>query len=73
LIGCTMVLALYRALKGDGKSVEEIGKIVVEIEQDRVQSYPGFVVKLLGRLIHSPLGKSRLKKMAEESQARRSR
>jgi len=71
LIGCAMVLALYRALKGDGKSVEEIGKIVVEIEQDRVQSYPGFVVTLLGRLIHSPLGKSRLKKMAEESQARR--
>jgi len=70
LIGCTMALALYRVLKSRGRSVEEIGKMVVEIEEDRVQSYPKFFLRLLGRSIHSPLGKNRIKKMAEESQKR---
>lgn len=67
LIGCTMVLALYRVLKSRGRSVEEIGKMVVEIEEDRVQSYPKFFVRLLGRFIHSPLGKNRIKKMVSEN------
>ncbi|MCK4451872.1 MAG: L-2-amino-thiazoline-4-carboxylic acid hydrolase [Anaerolineae bacterium] len=70
LIGCTMALALYRVLKSRVRSVEEIGKMVVEVEENRVQSYPKFFVRLLGRFIHSPLGKNRIKKMAEESQKR---
>jgi len=70
LIGCTMALALYRVLKSKGRSVEEIGKMIVEVEEDRVQSYPKFLLRLLGRLIHSPFGKNRIKKMAEESQKR---
>ena len=70
LIGCTMALALHRVLKSRGRSVEEIGKMVVEIEENRVQSYPKFFVRLLGRFIHSPLGKNRIKKMVKESQKR---
>jgi len=70
MIGCTMLLALYRVLKTQGKRVEEMGKIVVEIEEDRVQSYPKFLRRLLGRGLLSRFGKSRLKKIAEESQKR---
>ena len=69
MIGCTMFLALYRVLKARGKRVKEIGKIVVEIEEDRVQSYPKFLCRLLGWGL-GRLGKSRLKKIAQESRKR---
>ena len=68
LIDCTMFLALYQVLKREGFRIEEIGKIVIEMEQKRVHSYPRFVLKLLGKVIHSPLGKNRLKKAGEKSQ-----
>ena len=68
LIDCTMLLALYQVLKREGFRIEEIGKIVIEMEQKRVHSYPRFVLKLLGKVIHSPLGKNRLKKAADRSQ-----
>lgn len=68
LIDCTMLLALYQVLKREGFRIEEIGKIVIEMEQKRVHSYPRFVLKLLGKVIHSPLGKNRLKKAADKSQ-----
>ena len=68
LIDCTMLLALYQVLKREGFRIEEIGKIVIEMEQKRVHSYPRFVLELLGKVIHSPLGKNRLKKAADKSQ-----
>jgi hypothetical protein len=68
LIDCTMLLALYQVLKREGFRIEEIGKIVIEMEQKRVHSYPRFVLKLLGKVIHSPFGKNRLKKAADRSQ-----
>lgn len=68
LIDCTMLLALYQVLKREGFRIEEIGKIVIEMEQKRVHSYPRFVLKLLGKVIHSLLGKNRLKKAADKSQ-----
>ena len=71
LIDCTMLLALYQVLKREGFRIEEIGKIVIEMEQKRVQSYPRFVLKLLGKVIHSPLGKNRLKKASDKSQEHR--
>lgn len=71
LIDCTTILALYQVLKRRGFRIEEIGNIAIEMEQRRVESYPRFVLKLLGRLIHSPLGKNRLKKTCERSQAHR--
>jgi hypothetical protein len=71
LIDCTMLLAFYRILKAEGLRTEEIGKLVIEIEQRRVQSYPRFLSKLLGSMIHSPLGKKRLRKTSRRSQERR--
>lgn len=68
LIDCTMLLALYQVLKREGFRIEEIGKMVIEMEQRRVHSYPRFILKLLGKVIHSPLGKNRLKKTADKSQ-----
>ena len=66
LIDCTMLLALYKVLKSEGFPSEEIGKMVIEMEQRRVHSYPRFVLKLFGKGIHSPLGKNRLKKAADK-------
>lgn len=67
LIDCTMYLALYRVLKKRRFRVEEIGEIVIQMEHKRVQSYPGVVLKLLGKLVHSPLGKKRLETASAES------
>ena len=66
LIGCTMSLALYRVLKEHGMSVEEVGRIVVEIEERRVGAYPRFLVRLAGWYIHTPVGRRRLKRMMVE-------
>jgi hypothetical protein len=70
LIECTMHLALYRALKARGKRAEEIGKIVVEVEENRVQTYPGLLRRLMGRGLLSRFGEKRLRRIAEESQKR---
>ena len=66
LVGCTMSLALYRVLKERGVSVEEIGHIVVEIEESRVRAYPRLLVRLAGWYIHTPLGRRRMKRMMVE-------
>jgi len=42
--------------------------MVIEMEQKRVHSYPRFVLKLLGKAVHSSLGKNRLKRAADRSQ-----
>jgi hypothetical protein len=70
LIDCTMLLAFYRVLKQEGCRIEEIGRVVIAAEQERVHAYPRFVLRLLGKLIRSPIGKSHMKKTAEESQRR---
>ncbi|MGD8813354.1 MAG: L-2-amino-thiazoline-4-carboxylic acid hydrolase [Anaerolineales bacterium] len=71
LIGCAMMLSLYRVLKSNGWRVEKIGQIVIEMERLRVYAYPGMVRKLLGRAIHSRWGIRRLRQAAEASQQRR--
>jgi hypothetical protein len=69
LVSGTMALALYRVLKGRGRSVEEIGRIVVEIEESRMRAYPRLLVRLSGWVLHTPLGWRRLKgTMVERSQ-----
>jgi hypothetical protein len=73
LIDCTMLLAFHRILKGEGLRTEETGKLVIEMEERRVRSYPRFLRKLLGMIIHSPLGKSRLRETAARSQERQYR
>jgi hypothetical protein len=70
LIGCTMTLALYRVLKRQGMNVEEISQIVVEIEAHRVRAYPSFVLRLLGKYLHLPIGKRRIKKMMVDDSRR---
>jgi hypothetical protein len=71
LVGCTMLLALYRVLKRWGMGTEEIGRIVVKAEEQRVYAYPRFIRILLGRLLHSPVGRHGLTKIARESQSHR--
>lgn len=61
LVSGTMALALYRVLKGRGRSVEEIGRIVVEIEESRVRAYPRLLLRLSGWIQHTPLGRRQLK------------
>lgn len=65
LIVCTMTLALYRILKSEGRSVEEIGKLIVEIEEERVQPFSRFLLRLYGSLVYTYSGKTQSKKAVE--------
>lgn len=65
LIVCTMTLALYRILKSEGRNVEEIGKMIVEIEEERIQPFSRFLLRLYGRLIYTHSGIILSKKAVE--------
>jgi len=64
-------LALYRALKKHGKTVEETGKIIYKTVQEQLNSYPKLLRRLIGRYMFSRFYLAKLRKDAAKSQARR--
>ncbi len=67
----TTLLALYRVLKRHGKLVAEIGEVVHRMGQAWVDSYPGLVKKLMGRVLMSRWWRERARRKAAFSQERR--
>jgi hypothetical protein len=64
-------VALYRALKKRGKTVEDAGAIIDGIIQSQLDSVPKPLVYLMGRYRSSTLYVNKLKKQAARSQERR--
>jgi len=64
LIGSSYFLAIYRVLKKHGKSVAEIGKIICEIVEARLNRVPSPVLRLYGKLKYGKSYRERLKKQA---------
>ncbi len=71
LIGSAWCLAIYRALKTHGKTVEQIGEIIYKAVQAQYDRYPGLLLRLVGRLRSTRYFIGRAKKQAAESQQRR--
>ena len=70
IIGTAQSLAIYRALASHGKTLEEAGKLYYLICQALLNSYPGIVHWLIGRMSFSRFFLRALKKEALESQKR---
>lgn len=68
LIGSSHSLAIYRVLIKHGKSVAEIGKIIYEIVEARLNRLPSPVLRLYGKLKYGKSYRERLKKQAIISQ-----
>lgn len=71
LIVNAMSLALYEAMKRHGKGAEETGKIFYEAAEARFQAYPGWLLRLIGRLLFAKVFQKAMARKASKSQERR--
>lgn len=71
MIQSASLLALYRVLKRQGQSADEIGAVVRRMAEGWVSRYPRPLRALLGRLYLSGFWRERTRRKALASQARR--
>jgi len=69
LIMASSCLAIYRVLKGHGKTTGEVGKIIYEMTETMVD-YPKFILRFLGKLKFGKGYEQKIKEWATESQKR---
>jgi len=70
LVQTASILTIYRVLKRQGMSTEEIGCLTESMAERRVTKVPGFLRRLLGWFYMSPLNRRRVKRNAAISQRR---
>ncbi len=70
LIESAQILALFRAMKAQGKTVEESAAIVYRGMESRLAQYPRFLLQLMGWLQFRKLFVRSLQRRATESQKR---
>ncbi len=70
LIQASMGLALYRAMKKRGKTVEEIGKVLYRTVEAMATSYPRLLTRAIGFYQMSGFGQRPMRRAALESQER---
>ncbi len=70
IISSGWFLAMYRALKRHGETVEQIGKLTYEASEVFLEAYPAFLRRFLGHMTFSRRYLRKLRKRATESQKR---
>jgi hypothetical protein len=70
MVQSAMALALYRAMKNQGKSVEETGHLLYQTVEAMVDSYPSLLVRAVGFYEMSAFGQRKNRRAALESQKR---
>ena len=70
LIQASMGLALYRAMKKRGKTVEEIGEVLYRTVEAMATSYPKLLTRAIGFYQMSGFGQRPMRRAALESQSR---
>ena len=70
LIPSAQHLALYRAMTGMGRSLEETGQLIYRLSEAQFKAYPLWMGRLIQRAWFSNWFRSRLRRRAEESHAR---
>jgi hypothetical protein len=63
-------LAFYRTMQEQGHSAEEAGKILYDATVNKMQTYPQFLLRLVGKLIFTPVFKWINKKHQEATHGR---
>lgn len=71
LLPTTRYLAVYRALKRQGRTVEDAGQLISEMSEAELKAIPGFVRRVIGYLWFSPWFLRRVKRRSIESQERK--
>ena len=71
LLSTAMLLALYRTSRANGKTLEETGQLVFEIDRAYLKAYPGFITRTLGYMNFSKFYLNRLRHRAVDSHLRR--
>ncbi|MBA4367651.1 MAG: hypothetical protein C0403_08430 [Desulfobacterium sp.] len=71
LLPASRYLAVYRAIQRQGRTVEDAGQLIYEMEEAELRAIPGLVRRVLGYLCFSRWFIGRLKKRARESQERK--
>ena len=71
LLPTTRYLAVYRALKRQGRTVEEAGQLIYEMGEAELKAIPGCVRRVIGYLWFSPWFLRRVRRRAIESQERK--
>ncbi|MBY9000194.1 MAG: hypothetical protein KGD64_04715, partial [Candidatus Heimdallarchaeota archaeon] len=64
------ILAFYRVMKRNGKTIEEVIRIICEGTERRFKSIPRPITWIIGRIAFSPIFYRSMKKNAERSQKR---
>jgi hypothetical protein len=65
------LLALHRAMTARGKSAEEVIRVCAEVSDEFIRSFPGFLLRAVGRLAFLPPVRRFFQKQAQRSQERR--
>ncbi|MCA9911010.1 MAG: L-2-amino-thiazoline-4-carboxylic acid hydrolase, partial [Anaerolineae bacterium] len=71
LIYTALYIALYRAMRNMGMSLEETGKLLYEASDLYINRFPRFLYSIFGRMNFSPRYIEAVQHRAEESQARK--
>ncbi len=64
----TSMLALYRVLKREGKTVEDIGELIYRMAKAWTEQYPAFMRALIGRVYMTRFWQNRTSRKAATSQ-----
>ncbi|MEN6315908.1 MAG: L-2-amino-thiazoline-4-carboxylic acid hydrolase [Clostridiaceae bacterium] len=67
LLESVKLLALYRSMGKFGYPPEVIFKIIFKTFEIRMEKYPRFILKLIGRLQFTPIFRRKLTKLSEQS------
>lgn len=65
------IISLFRAMERRGKTADDTVRVCAEVSDEFFRSWPGFLLRLVGRLAFTPLVKTVLKRAAARSQERR--
>jgi hypothetical protein len=65
------LVALFRAMQARGGSAEQTMRVAADVSDELFRSFPGLVLRLVGRLAFTPPVRHVLRKQAERSQERR--
>ena len=71
LVSTAWYLALYRAMQKQGKDINELGPLILDIYQSWMDSYPAWVLQLGGWLACTPIARRGLERSSKTSQVRR--
>ncbi len=71
LVSTAWFLALYRAIRDQGKEINELGPLLLDIYQAWIDTYPAWLLRLRGWWAFSPMARRRLERRSRLSKERR--